>query len=144
MATKNKRLVFVYGTLKKGERLNGLMAKQKRIGEAITVDSNYTIKDFLHSYPITFRHYDNKVCKYRIKGELYDIKDDNVYAAVCDMELNAGYTLVNTLVELEDGTEHVAEMFLVEETPAKITGKEVLSDYRVTTTKNVKEWSAKT
>ena len=120
------------------------MAKQKRLGEAITVDSNYTIKDFLRSYPITFRHYDNKVCRYRIKGELYDIKDDKVYEAVCNMELSAGYTLVNTLVESEDGTEHVAEMFLVEETPAKITGKEVLSDYRVTTTKNVKEWSAKT
>ena len=57
------------------------------------------------------------------------------------MELNAGYTLVHTLVELEDGTEHVAEMFLVEDTPAKITTKEVLSDFRITTIKNGKEWS---
>lgn len=119
------------------------MTKQKRLGEAITVDSNYTIKDFLHSYPITFRHYDSKICKYKIKGELYDIKDDSVYESVTDMELNAGYTLVHTLVELEDGTEHVAEMFIVEETPAKITSKDVLSDFRVKTIKNVKEWSGK-
>jgi len=83
------------------------------------------------------------VCRYRIKGELYDIKDDKVYEAVCNMELSAGYTLVNTLVESEDGTEHVAEMFLVEETPAKISSKEVLSDYRVITTNNIKEWSTK-
>jgi hypothetical protein len=34
-------------------------------------------------------------------------------------------------------------MFLVEETPAKITGKEVLSDFRVTTIKNIKEWSGR-
>ena len=101
---------------------------------------NYTIKDFLHSYPITFRHYDNKICKYRIKGELYHVKDDSIYESVTNMELNAGYTLVHTLVELEDGTEHVAEMFLVEDTPAKITTKEVLSDFRVRTIKNVKEW----
>jgi gamma-glutamylcyclotransferase (GGCT)/AIG2-like uncharacterized protein YtfP len=141
--TKEKRLVFVYGTLKRGERLNGLMAKQKRLGEAITVDSNYTIKDFLRSYPITFRHFDKKHCKFRIKGELYDIKDDTVYESVCSMELNAGYTLVNTLVELDDGTEHVAEMFLVEETPAKISSKEVLSDFRITTDDNIKEWSTK-
>ena len=140
MAT-DKRLVFVYGTLKKGERLHGLMSKQKRLGKAITVDSNYTIKDFLHSYPITFRHYDSKICKYRIKGELYHVKDDSIYESVTNMELNAGYTLVHTLVELEDGTEHVAEMFLVEDTPAKITTKEVLSDFRVRTIKNVKEWS---
>lgn len=142
MAT-DKRLVFVYGTLKKGERLHGLMSKQKRLGKAITVDSNYTIKDFLHSYPITFRHYDNKICKYKIKGELYHVKDDLLYESVTSMELNAGYTLVHTLVELEDGTEHVAEMFLVEDTPAKVASKEVLSDFRVTTTKNVKEWSGK-
>ena len=142
MAT-DKRLVCVYGTLKKGERLHGLMSKQKRLGEAITVDSNYTIKDFLHSYPITFRHYDSKICKYKIKGELYHVKDDSLYESVADMELNAGYTLVHTLVELEDGTEHVAEMFLVEDIPAKVTSKEVLSDFRVRTTKNVKEWSGK-
>ena len=43
----NKRLMFVYGTLKKGERLHGLLYKQKRIGTATTVDSNFTIKDFL-------------------------------------------------------------------------------------------------
>ena len=54
----NKRLMFVYGTLKKGERLHGLLYKQKRIGTATTVDSNFTIKDFLNSYPITFRHFD--------------------------------------------------------------------------------------
>jgi len=138
-----KRLVFVYGTLKRGERLHGLMAKQKRLGDAITVDSNYSIKDFLQSYPITFRHFDKKHCRYRIKGELYDIKDDQVYESVCSMELSAGYSLVNTLVELEDGTEHVAEMFLVEETPAKIS-KNVLSDFRIKKTdKNIKEWSTK-
>ena len=45
--------MFVYGTLKKGERLHGLLSKQKRIGSAITTDSNFTIKDFLNSYPIT-------------------------------------------------------------------------------------------
>ena len=101
--TKNKRLMFVYGTLKKGERLHGLLSKQKRIGSAITTDSNFTIKDFLNSYPITFRHFDTKLCKYKIKGELYEIKSDVVYESVVAMELNAGYALVNTIVETEDG-----------------------------------------
>lgn len=141
--TKNKRLMFVYGTLKKGERLHGLLSKQKRIGSAITTDSNFTIKDFLNSYPITFRHYDTKICRYKIKGELYEIKSDVVYESVVAMELNAGYELVNTIVETEDGKEHIAEMFLVEETPAKVGSDTILTNKRVVTTDNVKEWTTK-
>ena len=141
--TKNKRLMFVYGTLKKGERLHGLLSKQKRIGSAITTDSNFTIKDFLNSYPITFRHFDTKLCKYKIKGELYEIKSDVVYESVVAMELNAGYELVNTIVETEDGKEHIAEMFLVEETPAKAGSDTILTNKRVVTTDNVKEWTTK-
>ena len=71
--SNKKRLMFVYGTLKKGERLHGLLTKQKKIGDAITTDSNFTIKDFLNSYPITFRHYDTKICRYKIKGELLSL-----------------------------------------------------------------------
>ena len=141
--TKNKRLMFVYGTLKKGERLHGLLSKQKRIGSAITTDSNFTIKDFLNSYPITFRHFDTKLCKYKIKGELYEIKSDVVYESVVAMELNAGYELVNTIVETEDGKEHIAEMFLVAETPAKVGGNTILTNKRIVTTDNVKEWTTK-
>ena len=141
--TKNKRLMFVYGTLKKGERLHGLLSKQKRIGSAITTDSNFTIKDFLNSYPITFRHFDTKLCKYKIKGELYEIKSDVVYESVVAMELNAGYELVNTIVETEDGKEHIAEMFLVEETPAKVGSDTILTNKRVVTIDNVKEWTTK-
>lgn len=140
---ENKRLMFVYGTLKKGERLHGLLQKQKRIGTAITIDSNFTIKDFLNSYPITFRHFDKKACKYKVKGELYEIKDDVVYESVKAMELNAGYDLVNTIVETEDGKEHVAEMFLVEDTPAKAGSSSILTNKRIVTTNNVKEWTTK-
>ena len=120
-----------------------LLSKQKRIGSAITTDSNFTIKDFLNSYPITFRHFDTKLCKYKIKGELYEIKSDVVYESVVAMELNAGYELVNTIVETEDGKEHIAEMFLVEETPAKVGGNTILTNKRIVTTDNVKEWTTK-
>ena len=140
---ENKRLMFVYGTLKKGERLHGLLQKQERIGTAITIDSNFTIKDFLNSYPITFRHFDKKACKYKVKGELYEIKDDVVYESVKAMELNAGYDLVNTIVETEDGKEHVAEMFLVEDTPAKAGSSSILTNKRIVTVDNVKEWTTK-
>ena len=140
---ENKRLMFVYGTLKKGERLHGLLQKQKRIGTAITIDSNFTIKDFLNSYPITFRHFDKKVCRYKVKGELYEIKDDFVYDSVRAMELNAGYELVNTIVQTEDGKEHVAEMFLVEDTPAKAGSSSILTNKRIVTVDNVKEWTTK-
>tara|TARA_Y100001937_G_C7120410_1_gene332267 strand:- start:1782 stop:2210 length:429 start_codon:yes stop_codon:yes gene_type:complete len=140
---KDKRLMFVYGTLKKGERLHGLLQKQKRIGTAITTDSNFTIKDFLDSYPITFRHFDKKSCKYKVKGELYEIKDDVVYESVRAMELNAGYDLVNTIVKTEDGKEHVAEMFLVEDTPAKAASGSILTNKRIVTVDNVKEWTTK-
>jgi hypothetical protein len=34
-------------------------------------------------------------------------------------------------------------MFLVEDTPAKVTSKEVLSDFRVKTSNNIKEWTTK-
>ena len=92
---ENKRLMFVYGTLKKrGKDYTDYYKNKKRIGTAITTDSNFTIKDFLNSYPITFRHFDKKACKYKVKGELYEIKDDVVYESVKAMELNAGYALV--------------------------------------------------
>lgn len=139
---KDKKLLFVYGTLKKGQRLSGLMSRQKRLGEATTVDSNFTIKDFLRSHPITFRHYDKRTCKYKIKGELYEIKDLASYQAVHNMECAAGYTMVNTIVKLNDGDEYVSEIFIVEDTPSKVIDSNVLSDRHVTTIKGVKEWNA--
>ena len=59
------------------------------------------------------------------------------------MELNAGYDLVNTIVETEDGKEHVAEMFLVEDTPAKAGSSSILTNKRIVTVDNVKEWTTK-
>ena len=138
-----KRLMFVYGTLKKGERLHGLLGKQKKVGDAVTTDSNFTIKDFYDSYPITFRHYDTKICRYKIKGELYEIKSDVVYESISAMELNAGYKLVNTIVETLDGKEHIADMFIIEDTPAISTNSSVLSNKRIITTDNIKEWTTK-
>ena len=43
----------------------------------------------------------------------------------------------------KDGKEHIAEMFLVEETPAKVGGNTILTNKRIVTTDNVKEWTTK-
>ena len=46
-------------------------------------------------------------------------------------------------METEDGKEHVAEMFLVEDTPAKAGSSSILTNKRIVTTNNVKEWTTK-
>lgn len=64
-------LVFVYGTLKSGGRLNSVMAKDEFLGEAYTVNEAFDL--FSNgSFPYLWHG------KYRVRGELWDVSDDTM------------------------------------------------------------------
>ena len=136
---KLERPVFVYGTLKSKERLHYFLKKQSYIGKATTVDSNFLLKEFARSFPIAFRN-KSDMCKYKIKGEVYDVQDDEQYESIKLLEENAGYKCVKTLVDVGSHTNEVVEMYIMEE-PNIDFGNPALSDNCIRVRNGTQEWS---
>jgi gamma-glutamylcyclotransferase (GGCT)/AIG2-like uncharacterized protein YtfP len=64
--------LFVYGTLKKGHRLSGILDGQKYRGEYNTAP-DFDIRDYANgSFPIVIP----KENGYSIKGELYEVDEE--------------------------------------------------------------------
>lgn len=63
--------VFVYGTLKRGNRVRGMdsMGNAKFLGVAFTTDAEYSLYD-LGSFPAVSRNGEN-----RISGEVWEVDD---------------------------------------------------------------------
>lgn len=78
--------IFVYGTLKKGKRLHGLVEDQKFIKKDIIKGELY---DTNMAYPILYKGNDD------IQGEIYDV-DTKTLKYLIGMEKNAGYNFHNT------------------------------------------------
>lgn len=70
-----RALLFVYGTLKEGERNNKLLKRRgaERLGDAETVEDYvlYHVEGGLYPYPAAFE----TPKRYRIKGEVYGVED---------------------------------------------------------------------
>jgi gamma-glutamylcyclotransferase (GGCT)/AIG2-like uncharacterized protein YtfP len=132
------RPVFVYGTLKSKERLHNFLAKQSYLGKATTVDSNFLLKEFARSFPIAFRNNASE-CKYRVKGEVYDIQDEEQYENVRLLEENAGYKRVKTLVDFGNGIPEIAEIYIMEESDINFNNP-ALTNHSITVEGNVQEW----
>lgn len=68
----NKHQVFVYGTLKQGNRIRGMdaMPGADLVGEAVTVDARYTLHD-LGAFPGVFLDGHN-----RVRGEVWQVTDE--------------------------------------------------------------------
>ena len=85
--------LFVYGTLKRGHRLNGILDGQKYKGEYHTAP-NFDILDYADgSFPIVIP----KENGYSIKGELYEV-DEEVFRLTDAIEIGAGYTPIQILL----------------------------------------------
>jgi gamma-glutamylcyclotransferase (GGCT)/AIG2-like uncharacterized protein YtfP len=73
--------LFVYGTLKRNERLHernerlhDLLRSQEFIDTATTVDANFNMGDLGNAYPIVFRsNEDENTFKYKIRGEVFKL-----------------------------------------------------------------------
>lgn len=134
-----ERPVFVYGTLKSKERLHHFLKDQAYIGKATTVDNNFLLKEFARSFPIAFRNTSDE-CKYKIRGEVYDLQDDEQYTNVKLLEENAGYKCVKTLVDLGASGSEIVEMYVMEEKDIDFNNP-ALSDNCVRLRNGAQEWS---
>lgn len=82
---KDMRLLFVYGTLKRGHRLEAWLSGQSLIGLASVDDA--ALIDF-GPYPAMIA----PVPGHKVQGELY-LVDNTRYKALTDMEVAAGYSV---------------------------------------------------
>ena len=101
-------LIFVYGTLKRGNGLHSALEGAEFISEAITLDPIF--KMFCNG---AFPHVSN-VSKggYRISGELYKVSDEILQ----DLDLVEGhpnhYRRVDIEFMLEDGSRIMGQMYI--------------------------------
>ena len=59
--------LFVYGTLKKGHRLNFLLQKGMFMGKYETVDSDFRMENYFDAFPVVYRDPEGKKIKGRYK-----------------------------------------------------------------------------
>jgi len=114
--------LFVYGTLKKGHRLNFLLQKGMFMGKYETVDSDFRMENYFDAFPVVYRDPEGK----KIKGELYEIPTA-VYEQVLAMEKGAGYDIIMIQIqEMDDKSTEQAIMFIYPSTQSISPGKQPL------------------
>jgi len=119
--------LFVYGTLKRGHRLNGILDGQKYKGEYHTAP-NFDILDYADgSFPIVIP----KENGYSIKGELYEVNEE-VFRLTDAIEIGAGYVPVQ--IKLMPGDIESTIYIYTDETDMN------LSDNYIIIEDNIKEW----
>ena len=78
--------LFVYGTLKRGHRLHGILEGQKYLGEHMTAP-NFDILDYGDGiFPIVVQ----KKKGFKIKGEVYEV-NSAIFQLTDSIEIGAGY-----------------------------------------------------
>ena len=75
--------LFVYGTLKKGYALNHVLSKSKKVGNYITKQKGFEMTGFWFPYV-----WENENSEFRIKGELYEVNQDDFRTANNDIILD--------------------------------------------------------
>lgn len=102
--------VFVYGTLKRGNRVRGMdkMGNAKFINEAVTVDAEYSLYD-LGAFPAVSRRGEN-----RIQGEVWEVDD----ALMAILDVIEGYPDFYNRCEVVT-TEGTAWMYYIDDVAAQ-------------------------
>lgn len=93
---KDMRLLFVYGTLKRGHRLEAWLSGQPFVGVAEVSDA--TLID-LGPFPAMIA----PVPGHKVKGEVY-LVDNSRYKSLTDMEVAAGYSVAMVSAKILSGT----------------------------------------
>ncbi len=86
MTTSKNKILVVYGTLKKGQYNHIFLKGQKFLGR-MTVNG---VMQMCGTYPHLFDAYGVDLPAEKHKAEIYSVSPE-VYEAVCDMEIGAGY-----------------------------------------------------
>jgi gamma-glutamylcyclotransferase (GGCT)/AIG2-like uncharacterized protein YtfP len=80
------KIIFVYGTLKKGEFNHFMLKKDSKFVGNCEIDG-YTLYDTGRGYPAAVKSENDK-----IEGELYEVSEEN-FERITRMELGANYTI---------------------------------------------------
>lgn len=86
--------LFVYGTLKRNERLNPWLKNEQFLAERVTQESGFNMTSMYGAYPIVYS--DN--AGYKLRGEVWDV-NELVYQNLARMEGNAGYVPYTVMLE---------------------------------------------
>jgi len=123
----NKQNLFVYGTLKKGHRLHGILEGQKYLGEFITAPE-FDILDYGDGiFPIVVQ----KKNGFKIKGEVYEV-DSATFQLTDSIEIGAGYKPI-TIFLMPDNIQAIIYVYT-----DKINLE--MSDNFIIVKDNMKEW----
>ena len=102
-------LVFVYGTLKTGERNHHHMAGARRLGPTTTRHAAYSLLEYPSaSVPGRIAPSVEAGGSHRIAGELYEV--DDAHLARLDILERIGVDYLRTTTDLADG--HLAHIYL--------------------------------
>ena len=131
--------LFVYGTLKRNERLHELLRSQEFVDTATTVDANFNMGDLGNAYPIVFRsNEDEDTFKYKIRGEVFKLTNPAVYHYIDRMEKGASYKMVDTLVRLSNNKQMIVKMYVMDDLPYEPS---YLTKDNIKSKRNILEWS---
>ena len=123
----NGQNLFVYGTLKKGHRLHGILEGQKYLGEFITAPE-FDILDYGDGiFPIVVQ----KKNGFKIKGEVYEV-DYATFQLTDSIEIGAGYKPI-TIFLMPDNIQAIIYVYT-----DKINLE--MSDNFIIVKDNMKEW----
>ena len=123
----NEQNLFVYGTLKRGHRLHGILEGQKYLGEFITAPE-FDILDYGDGiFPIVVQ----KKNGFKIKGEVYEV-DSVTFQLTDSIEIGAGYKPI-TIFLMPDNTQAIIYVYT-----DKINLE--MSDNFIIVKDNMKEW----
>lgn len=92
--------LFVYGTLKKGQRANDYLKNAKFIGNATTKDSNFIMVSTNGSYPFVFNCGNKKV-----SGEIYEVPT----SALRNLDYYEGYSPDRKGLYIRDEFDYILE-----------------------------------
>ena len=133
--------LFVYGTLKRNERLHELLRSQEFVDTATTVDANFNMGDLGNAYPIVFRsNEDADTFKYKIRGEVFRLTNPAIYYYIDRMEKGAAYKIVDTLVRLSNNKQMIVKMYVQDDLPY---APSYLTQDNIKSKRNILEWSKK-
>lgn len=129
-------LVFVYGTLKHGGRLNAVLSGETFLGHTITSDAEWDLKGG-PGFPFMYK----KANGYNIRGDLYDVSEkvlkrlDHIEGHCGEDETRNFYTRHSILVKNGDVDEE-AYVYLCQDAEDSVCVKGVTTY----TEDNSKEW----
>lgn len=129
---------FVYGTLKRGRGNHGVLGNATFLGEAVTVDKNFTMFD--GGFPFVSVGFDDEDAKGAIVGELYETLNKDIARNLDRLE---GYPHLYDKREVDvtvlDGSTYQATIYVASEgsnarlstkVPVKPQGRAKLLEWR--------------